>query len=250
MTMRKRRFRQAQNDSNSAPEWMVTYSDMVTLLLAFFILLYAYSVVDMQRFQEVLSAIQISLGAGEGVLDRSPSISDPDGVNPSAPSQLEQILLTYEAVQRYIEQEGLTDYIHPRLEERGVVLEIEDSILFDPGRAEIKAEAKKILQKVTGIIKSVPNQIIVEGHTDNVPMNTPRYPSNWELSVDRAVRVVRYFIEEQHIRPERFIATGYSEYHPVSSNETAAGRAKNRRVNIVISQVNLLDKGESEKDGS
>ena len=250
MTMRKRRFRQAQNDSNSAPEWMVTYSDMVTLLLAFFILLYAYSVVDMQRFQEVLSAIQISLGAGEGVLDRSPFISDPDGVNPSAPSQLEQILLTYEAVQRYIEQGGLTDYIHPRLEERGVVLEIEDSILFDPGRAEIKAEAKKILQKVTGIIKSVPNQIIVEGHTDNVPMNTPRYPSNWELSVDRAVRVVRYFIEEQHIRPERFIATGYSEYHPVSSNETAAGRAKNRRVNIVISQVNLLDKGESEKDGS
>ncbi|NLZ93495.1 MAG: OmpA family protein [Firmicutes bacterium] len=249
MTMRKRRFQQSQNDKNSSPEWMLTYSDMVTLLLAFFILMYAYSIVDVQRFQAALSSIQVSLGGGEGVLDKSPFLSDPEGVTPNAPSQREEIIRTYEAVRQYLEMQGLEGYISPRLEERGVILEIENSILFDPGRADIKAEAKKILQKVTGIIKSVPNQIIVEGHTDNVPMNTQRYPSNWELSVDRAVRVVRYFIEEQHLRPERFLATGYSEYHPVSSNDTASGRAKNRRVNIVISQVNLLDKGAEELDG-
>ncbi|NLM53103.1 MAG: OmpA family protein, partial [Firmicutes bacterium] len=84
------------------------------------------------------------------------------------------------------------------------------------------------------------------GHTDNVPINTARYPSNWELSVDRAVRVVRYFIEKHHMPPERFLATGYGEYHPVASNDTVEGRARNRRVNIVISNVNLLDKGGNE----
>ena len=145
-------------------------------------------------------------------------------------------------------------YIRPRIEERGIVLEIEDRILFDSGRAEIREDARQLLAKVSGILKSVPNQIIVEGHTDNVPIKTARYPSNWELSVDRAVHVVRYFIETQHIAPERFIATGYGEYQPVAPNDTAAGRARNRRVNIVIYKLltggdELGSTGEESNDG-
>ena len=100
----------------------------------------------------------------------------------------------------------------------------------------------QILAKVSGILRSVNNMIIVEGHTDNVPINTVKYPSNWELSVDRAVQVVKYLSSHHHIAPQRFIATGYGEYHPVADNSTVEGRARNRRVNIVISEVNLLDK--------
>jgi len=163
------------------------------------------------------------------------------------PDPENNIDVTYQAVREYLRQQGLEDIISARLEDRGVILEIRDSILFDSGKADIKAEAADVLRKVAGIIRSVPNQIIVEGHTDNVPINTPQYPSNWELSVDRAVRVVRFLIERHHIAPKRFLATGYGEYHPVADNETAAGRARNRRVNIVISDVNLLD-GEAGTD--
>ena len=245
MIMRKRRQMATQEPSGGAPEWMITYSDMVTLLLAFFILLYAYSVLDVQRFQQVLTSIQSSFLGGEGILDRQPLPEEDEGAVPE-PGQIEQIVITYEAVRQYLREEGMDGYIRPRIEERGIVLEIEDRILFDSGRAEIREDARQLLAKVSGILKSVPNQIIVEGHTDNVPIKTARYPSNWELSVDRAVHVVRYFIETQHIAPERFIATGYGEYQPVAPNDTAAGRARNRRVNIVISEVNLLDKGADE----
>ncbi|GFP33266.1 chemotaxis protein MotB [Candidatus Hakubella thermalkaliphila] len=121
------------------------------------------------------------------------------------------------------------------------MLEIQDQILFDSGRAEIRQEAQVLLQKVAGIIAEVPNQIVVEGHTDNVPINTAQFPSNWELSVSRAVRVVRFFSEQQKLPAKRFIASGHGEFQPVATNLTVAGRAQNRRVNIIISDLNFLD---------
>ncbi|NLM46502.1 MAG: OmpA family protein [Firmicutes bacterium] len=226
--------------SGGAPEWMTTYGDMVTLLLCFFVLLYSYSVIDIQKFQQIFASIQMTFLGQEGILDQTPD-PNPD-VTPVEPDPEENINLTYEAVKEYLRRQGLEATISARLEDRGVILEIRDNILFDSGKADIKPEAEEVLRKVAGIIRSVPNQIIVEGHTDNVPINTPQYPSNWELSVDRAVRVVRYLISRYHIAPERFLATGYGEYHPVADNSTAEGRARNRRVNIVISNVNLLDK--------
>lgn len=226
--------------SGGAPEWMVTYGDMVTLLLCFFVLLYSYSVIDVQKFQQIFASIQQTFLGQEGILEQTPD-PNPD-VTPVEPDPEDNISLTYAAVKEYLRQQGLENIISARLEDRGVILEIRDNILFDSGKADIKPEAAEVLRKVAGIIRSVPNQIIVEGHTDNVPINTPRYPSNWELSVDRAVRVVRFLIANYHIAPERFLATGYGEYHPVADNSTAAGRARNRRVNIVISNVNLRDK--------
>ena len=226
--------------SGGAPEWMVTYGDMVTLLLCFFVLLYSYSVIDIQKFQQIFASIQLTFLGQEGILEQTP---DPNPeVTPVEPDPEDNINLTYAAVKEYLRQQGLEDTISARLEDRGVILEIRDNILFDSGKADIKPEAAEVLRKVAGIIRSVPNQIIVEGHTDNVPINTPRYPSNWELSVDRAVRVVRFLIANYHIAPERFLATGYGEYHPVADNSTVEGRARNRRVNIVISNVNLRDK--------
>ncbi|NLN06526.1 MAG: OmpA family protein [Firmicutes bacterium] len=226
--------------SGGAPEWMVTYGDMVTLLLCFFVLLYSYSVIDIQKFQQIFASIQLTFLGQEGILEQTPD-PNPD-VTPVEPDPEDNINLTYAAVKEYLRQQGLEDTISARLEDRGVILEIRDNILFDSGKADIKPEAAEVLRKVAGIIRSVPNQIIVEGHTDNVPINTPRYPSNWELSVDRAVRVVRFLIANYHIAPERFLATGYGEYHPVADNSTVEGRARNRRVNIVISNVNLRDK--------
>lgn len=238
-TMRKQREKSVPS---GAPEWMVTYGDMVTLLLCFFILLYSYSVIDIQKFQQIISSIQVSFLGQTGIMDSSVDPSRGELVELALDHKYDDVLVTYQAIKDYLKEEGLAEMIQIRIEERGIVLEIQDRILFDSGKAEIRPEAETMLVKVAGILKTVENQIIVEGHTDNVPINTQRYPSNWELSADRAVRVVRFLSERQGIPPRRFLATGYGEYHPIDTNQSAAGRAKNRRVNIVISEVNLLDR--------
>ncbi|EEG76519.1 OmpA/MotB domain protein [Dethiobacter alkaliphilus AHT 1] len=221
---------------------MTTYSDMVTLLLAFFVLLFSYSVIDVIKFQQIMSSIQVSFLGQDGIMESSLDPSRGEMIELAVDHKFEDVLMTYLEVKSHLQEEGLANIIDVRIEDRGVVLEIQDRLLFDTGRAEIRPEARELLVKVAGILANVPNQIIVEGHTDNVPIQTAQYPSNWELSVDRAVRVVRYLSERQDIDPERFLATGYGEFQPVASNETVQGRAKNRRVNIVISEVNLLDR--------
>ncbi|MDW7651485.1 MAG: OmpA family protein [Bacillota bacterium] len=245
MTMRKNRRK--SDAPSGAPEWMTTYSDMVTLLLAFFVLLYSYSVIDVQKFQQIISSIQVSFLGERGIMDSAVDPSRGELVELALDHKFEDVLVTYQMIKEYLHEEGLEDTVKIRIEDRGVVLEIQDRLLFDSGMAEIRPEAADILQKVAGILESVPNQIIIEGHTDNRPIQTARYPSNWELSVDRAVRVVRYLIARHQIPSERFLATGYGEYQPVATNTTAEGRSQNRRVNIVISEVNLLDREDQDR---
>ena len=108
----------------------------------------------------------------------------------------------------------------------------------------MKEEVLDTLDLLAGLISGLNNQIIVEGHTDNIPIKTFLYPSNWELSVARAVSVARYFVEVHHLSPERFIATGYGEYHPIDANDTPEGRARNRRVTIVLSIIEMEKKSE------
>ncbi|MBS3898534.1 MAG: OmpA family protein [Dethiobacter sp.] len=230
-----------RHQATGAPEWMTIYGDMVTLLLAFFVLLYSFSVLDVQKFQQIMSSIQISFLGEQGIMELSPDPSSGEMIELTVDHNFQDVLVTYQEVKEQLRQEGLEGMIKTRIEERGVVLEIQDQILFDSGRAEIRQEAQVLLQKVARIIAEMPNQIIVEGHTDNVPINTAQFPSNWELSVTRAVRVVRFFSEEQKLPARRFIASGYGEYQPLATNLTVAGRAQNRRVNIIISDLNLLD---------
>lgn len=252
---RSRKDPDLNGDDFGAPAWMTTYSDMVTLLLTFFILLYSFSAIDLNRFQEVMSAIQHTflgrtgilsgtveeIGAEEGErLDVSDYTGQETDQNLSIQEQellamMAQLEDTYEEVKQFLKQTGLEKDISLRLEERGIVMELPEKILFDTGRAEIKAEFLPTLDLLAELIAGLHNQIIVEGHTDNVPIRTFLYPSNWELSVARSVSVARCLVERHNLEPERFLVTGYGEYHPLGSNDTPEGRARNRRVTIVIS---------------
>lgn len=220
-----------------APAWMVTYGDMVTLLLCFFVLLFSFSVIDQVRFQQIMSSIQIAFMGERGIMQASPEVSRQQHLELIVPHRFDEVLITYHIVQDFVQEERLEEMIRLRVEERGVVLEIQDQILFDSGRADLKPEAVPLLDKVAVILGRVPNKVIVEGHTDNVPISTVFFPSNWELSVARAVRVVRALSEQRKLEPRRFVATGFGEYHPVATNQTALGRSRNRRVNIIISDV-------------
>lgn len=253
MRKRDRVLRNGEDNKFGAPAWMTTYGDMVTLLLTFFVLLYSFSSINLQRFQEVMSAIQHSFMGRTGILMGSTEFGDVEGERIDVAelsrdpeqglSEQELALLealaeleeTYEQVRAFLQRAGMEEEIMLRLEERGIVMELPEKILFDTGRAEIKEEFFPALDLLAELLSGLPNQIIVEGHTDNVPIRTFLYPSNWELSVARAVSVARYLVEVHNLEPRRFMATGYGEYHPIDTNETPEGRARNRRVSIVIS---------------
>jgi chemotaxis protein MotB len=127
-----------------------------------------------------------------------------------------------------------TDEILISTESRGLIIRLKDTILFDPGSDIIKDKARKTLDKLAGILKEIPNSVRIEGHTDKQPINTSRFPSNWELSTARATNIVKYLIENHKLNPQNLSAVGYGEYMPVKKISSNEDQAVNRRVDIVI----------------
>lgn len=236
-TDRRGRNRTQDAVEEGAPAWMVTFSDMITLILAFFVLLFSFANINEVKFHELLSSIRGTFIGTEGILDGA---RDPAEIDDSITDQerLLDAVATVEKILEFIKEKGLEGTMEVLMDERGIVLEISDALFFDPGKAELKANALEILSYVAELLGTVDkNQVVVEGHTDNVPINTHQFPSNWELSVARAVVVVRHLVEIKQLDPTRFVAMGFGEFRPVASNMTAEGRAKNRRVNIIISNL-------------
>lgn len=237
--MIRRRRAQAKSDGSSADLWLVTYSDMVTLLLAFFVLMLSFSTVDVERFQRTILSLQQALGiltggrtvVSEPEMDMGGLMKDRRHLESV---QTQQLLSVKTRIQQLLEGAELDGDVDFSLTERGLALSFADQVLFPSGRADLRPEAREILDVVIPVLEDIPNLLRVEGHTDNVPINTPRFPSNWELSAARATNVLRYFLANGGMRPVRLSAAGYGEYRPVASNETVEGRARNRRVDVVI----------------
>lgn len=238
----------------SSPHWMTTYADMMSLILVFFVMLFTFSSLDVQRFQTMLQAIQGSLG----VLDGGRSMA-PDSIIAGGPmaaaalrAQLERELQEASRMAMQIRTRlaelGLAQQVEVRVEERGVVVRFTDQVLFDLGKADLKPEAIQILSALAPVLRRWPYQFRVEGHTDNWPINTPIFPSNWELSTARASRVIRYLIEEEGFAPERLSAAGYGEYRPLYPNDTAENRQRNRRVDVLLLRASL-SVGEPQEGG-
>lgn len=232
---------------DSAPRsfpWMNTYADMVTLLMTFFILLFAMSILNQSKFMSVMGSLQGAFGILEGA---QPKVFDPKDMLPSpeADINLMEMELAYletvgEAFQEELRQEGLAGQMSMELEERGLILRFADSVLFDLGSADLRIEAGPVLRKVGELLSQIPNPVKVEGHTDNWPISTEKFPSNWELSTGRAASVVRFLLANSDVSGGRLQAGGYGEHHPIDSNATARGRQNNRRVDIIILRASLF----------
>ncbi|BAS27508.1 flagellar motor protein MotB [Limnochorda pilosa] len=243
--MSRDRRRREPPGIKGSPHWMTTYADMMSLILVFFVMLFTFSSLDVQRFQTMLQAIQGSLG----VLDGGRSLA-PEAVIAGGPlaasalqAQLERELqeASRMAVQirTQLAQLGLAQQVEVRVEERGVVVRFTDQVLFDLGKADLKPEALGILHALAPVLRRWPHQFRVEGHTDDWPINTPVFPSNWELSTARASRVIRYLIEREDFAPDRLSAAGYGEYRPLFPNDTAEHRQRNRRVDVLLLRAGL-----------
>ncbi len=211
-------------------QWMLTFGDMTNLMLTFFIFLFAVSSTSKDKLQETLKQFkQIPQEKKERMLEVKRIREKERGFSP-------------EEVKRILETKGIQDKVLVKSDKRGLILTVSDAILFDSGAAEIKPEAEQVLNGVVEIFTDTDYLIRIEGHTDNVPIVSARYPTNWELSNGRAAVVARYFIERHQLAPQRFSVAGYGEFRPVETNDDLQLRAKNRRVEIVI-----LNKGEVKK---
>ncbi len=149
-------------------------------------------------------------------------------------------------MQGYIAENNLQDKVHVEMTEKGLVIRMTGEILYDLGEAVIKPEGEDVLDEIGKNIQGISNNVKVDGHTDNLPINNSDYPSNWELSTARAVRVIKYFIENMSIQPGRLSAAGYSMYRPLRENTNPNNRAVNRRVEVVILDTTLGQETRSE----
>lgn len=227
------RKKKKKNDINTNG-WMDTYADTITLLLTFFILLYSFSTTDNEKLKLIAAALKGEIAGIPMTLEEIPDI-DTEELEIGIGEKSSYDLLVDE-VTEIINKNGLEDIVKIREEDAGVVLQLSDSILFDLGKAEMKSDSIPILDVISTIIPNIENEIMVQGHTDNIPINSANYKSNWELSAARAVNVIKYFIETKGFDPTRFSATGYGEYRPLVDNSTEENRAINRRVDILIVQ--------------
>jgi len=222
--------------------WLVTYADMITLLLALFIMLYAISTLDIQRFKALVEEFQALfagggsavLSGGKGILRLGAPESQKPLVVPLLPGKKPEMHDEEEVLERFVERKGLEGKILIHREERGLVVSLlTDGIFFEKGSAELSESAKRVLQEIAPVLKKSGRFIRIEGHTCDLPIHNSKYPSNWELSLARAVAVVRYLIR-CGVPPERLSAVGYGEFRPMVPNTSEENRRLNRRVDIVL----------------
>ena len=233
--------KKSEECKGGAPEWMTTYGDLVTLLMCFFVLLFAFSEIDAQKFDAVMESFQGSAGILEGgkTLTDSKLVFNamPETDVSQKPIEIKELEMIKEIIDEYLEMNGLEAEISVELQDRGLIIRFPENALFDSGYADIKTDSEQTL-RFLGELFSQPEfmerHIRVEGHTDNVPISTKEFPSNWELSARRATNVVTFFINQMDVDDSKLAIAAYEDNYPVAVNDTAEGRAKNRRVDIVI----------------
>ncbi|MHB9037024.1 MAG: OmpA/MotB family protein [Armatimonadota bacterium] len=238
------RKKQDREEHGSSERWLLTYADMITLLMAFFIMMYSMSVLNLSKFRE--AAISIRSGFGGMIKGQGKSPLGTSGTFGPKPSAIEGDTAgvswrVLKPLVEYVETSSGENTVEMGEDQRGIVITIgSDSLLFEPGSAVIRTKAYPLLDNIAVTLAKVDNLVLIEGHTCNLPPRSSRYPSNWELSTARATNVLRYLVEKKRLEACRFAASGYGAVRPVALNDTEAHRRKNRRVEVVILRPETL----------
>ncbi|RKY89474.1 hypothetical protein DRQ09_01265 [candidate division KSB1 bacterium] len=215
-----------------APGWMTTYGDCMTLLLTFFVLLLSFSSIRDAKFRRAIGALKGALG----VLPYEQSVIKPKEMPiPQLSNLMEsEVQESLAELNETMNEMGMSsDIVKLQLTEAGIKIRLSDTLLFDVGRAHIKPQIYPILQVIVGLTEGWPNKIIVEGHTDDRPIHTEEFASNWELSAQRAINVVKYF-EELGVDSKKLYPVGRGANDPIVPNDTEVNRALNRRIEIYV----------------
>lgn len=201
------------NSKDYINRWVVSYADLVTMLLALFMVLFAVSQ-NVTKYQAKMIAEH--------------HLNIPENIAAEQVEQLEELRVLFS--EKISENQSVTFL----KEGRGLVLRLNNSVIFDEGSAIIKNDALKTIDEIVDTISKIDNNVLVEGHTDSTPINNEKFPSNWELSTARATNIIAYMLKSKKVEPKRLSAVGYGEYMPIADNTSSGGRLLNRRVDIII----------------
>jgi len=258
-----KKHRREEHEEHTDESWLIPYADILTLLLALFIVLYSMNSVDVKKFEEMSQAFNLALSSGTGVLENPAAMvtgtdldrnkqdkGDKDKKNQQKEEAALEAAIKQEQenlqnlkgqIDQYINEHGLTTDLETKLNNSQLMITISDTALFDPARAEVKKESRQLAVAISSMLENYPDyEVIISGHTDTTPINNAYFKSNWDLSSMRAVRFMDILLENDKLSPERFSAVGYGEYRPVADNDTVEGKAKNRRVELSI-MLNFAD---------
>ncbi len=228
--------------------WLVPYADILTLLLALFIVLFAASNVDAQKFNTLKSSFNSIFSGGSSVLDYESPVpveienrttgkrdESLETVESKAEQEQEELKKVQEKINDYIVENKLEMSLKTNLTEEGLYVTIQDGAFFDSGSAKVRAEDRELAHEISELlVMNPPRTIIVSGHTDAIPIKNSEFKNNWHLSVMRSINFMAILLENKKLDPSRFSARGLGEYEPVATNDTAEGRRLNRRVEILI----------------
>ena len=234
---------------DGAPAWVMTFADLVTLLMVFFILLFAMGSIEEEKWKQMKSSLKDALGqenipeAGiregldvikEKVLDET-TIHAVDEVGAMVAKEVEEIA---SEVEEFVFKNKLAGKVEVSSDERGAIITLSDTVMFPPGKSRMTYTGDEIIKQVFDILKQFSYQVKIEGHTDNVPMNTQQYPSNWELSAARAAEVARKLVKAG-FNPTNLSIEAFAQYRPKVPNDSRQGRATNRRIEIVYQRGSI-----------
>ncbi|MEK4627146.1 MAG: flagellar motor protein MotB [Solibacillus sp.] len=250
--MAKKHKRHKKHEEHVDESWLVPYADILTLLLALFIVLFASSSVDQQKLEEMSAVFNEVFSGGTGVMDNPAIIQTPDSttteIQKGASQYIEdqeRLKETQDRVDEFIAVNELEKQFETQMTEEGLLITIRDSVLFDMGKADVKSEYESIADELSQLLMfNPPRNIVITGHTDNVPISTNEFDSNWDLSVMRAVNFMKEVVAgNEELDSKYFSVKGYGEFHPIATNDTEEGRAKNRRVEVLV-QPRVTEDGE------
>ncbi|MBI5491377.1 MAG: OmpA family protein [Deltaproteobacteria bacterium] len=227
---RKKKHEEHENHER----WLVSYADFITLLFAFFTSMYAMSSVNEGKFRVLSESLGIAFNPS---LYASTKVHQgPSFVREQRPNLASEVNggSNYEKIESALKDLAKGQKLTFVTEGHKITIRVSESTLFDAASDELLPEALPVLDEVAAVLKDLPSQIRIEGHTDNIPVNTARFPSNWDLSSARAIKILKYFVAGHRFDPRKLSALGYGEYRPIDSNDTPSGRLKNRRVDITI----------------
>lgn len=236
-----------KHEEEASEAWLLPYSDLMTLLLALFIALFAISQTDQTKLQALAQAFTAAFnmggpsmfeGFGTNTSMQREVMSDEDAGNDAYIKENQSLENLKEQLDNYIEQNQLQEELSTQMEEEGLMIRIKEKALFPSGSAELVEESQRIGPIVAGLLAAVPERVLISGHTDTDPINTAEFPSNWELSSVRAMTFMKYLLSiNANLNPARFSAIGYGEYRPIAPNDTPENKQKNRRVEILIART-------------
>jgi len=246
----------------SQDRWLVSYADFITLLFAFFVVLYAFARADQKKQVQVAQAIDSAFKSMGAFSNSNQSAGAQGAAQPAHAAMGEEILTSMQVksdLNRIRHDLALTlakqiasHAVSLDMGRDGLVISLREAGFFDSGSATPKEEALPTLRQIAERLSATPYDLRIEGHTDNVPVHNAEFNSNWELSAARATHIARLFLEMQALPPDRLSAAGYAEFHPVASNDTAEGRAENRRVDLVVlprTELNFAEPGAAAPSG-